>query len=45
MTISVGVATLEPEHDRSATVERLQDAADAALYQANREGRNRVKVA
>jgi diguanylate cyclase (GGDEF)-like protein len=45
VTISVGVATLEPEHDRFATVERLQIAADAALYQAKREGRNRVKVA
>jgi two-component system cell cycle response regulator len=45
VTISVGVATLEPQHDRSATVERLQSAADAALYQAKSEGRNRVKVA
>jgi diguanylate cyclase (GGDEF)-like protein len=45
VTISVGVATLEPDHDRSATVERLQNAADAALYRAKSEGRNRVKVA
>jgi diguanylate cyclase (GGDEF)-like protein len=45
VTISVGVATLEPESDRSATVEWLQNAADAALYQAKSEGRNRVNVA
>ena len=30
LTISVGVATLEPEHDRFATVERLQIAALSA---------------
>jgi diguanylate cyclase (GGDEF)-like protein len=45
VTISVGVATLDQQHDQSATVEWLQNAADAALYQAKSEGRNRVKVA
>ena len=45
VTISVGIATFEPEGGSSATVERLVAAADAALYQAKSDGRNRVKVA
>jgi diguanylate cyclase (GGDEF)-like protein len=45
VTISVGVATFDPQSRPSETVEWLQNAADAALYQAKREGRNRVKVA
>jgi diguanylate cyclase (GGDEF)-like protein len=45
VTVSVGVATLEPESQPSATVKWLLDAADAALYRAKREGRNRVNVA
>jgi diguanylate cyclase (GGDEF)-like protein len=45
VTISVGVATLEPQSQPSATVEWLLNAADAALYRAKGEGRNRVKVA
>ena len=39
MTASVGVATLEPADDTSAT---LYKRADNALYAAKREGRNRV---
>lgn len=45
VTISVGVATLEPESHPSATVEWLLNAADAALYRAKSNGRNRVKIA
>jgi diguanylate cyclase (GGDEF)-like protein len=45
VTISVGVATLEPDRGSSATVEWLLNAADAALYRAKSDGRNRVKVA
>jgi diguanylate cyclase (GGDEF)-like protein len=42
LTISIGVAAL-PEDAGEA--EGLLDAADAALYQAKRAGRNRVRVA
>jgi len=42
VTVSVGVAEL-PQHGASA--KELLEAADAALYQAKREGRDRVAVA
>jgi diguanylate cyclase (GGDEF)-like protein len=45
VTVSVGVATFERDSHPSATVKWLLDAADAALYRAKQEGRNRVKVA
>jgi diguanylate cyclase (GGDEF)-like protein len=41
VTMSVGVASY-PEHGRQP--EELLRAADAALYQAKRQGRNRVVV-
>ena len=42
VTMSIGVAAL-PEHGESSKT--LLDAADAALYRAKREGRDRVLVA
>ncbi len=43
VTISLGVATMEPTPDRS--VRELTMAADAALYRAKMAGRNRYEVA
>ena len=45
VTVSVGVATLEAESDPSAMADHLLKAADAALYRAKQEGRNRVNAA
>ena len=42
MSGSIGIAAF-PSHGRDA--EELQRAADAALYDAKREGKNRIKVA
>ena len=42
VTISVGVAGF-PDH--AGTLERLEQLADAALYVAKRQGRNRVELA
>jgi diguanylate cyclase (GGDEF)-like protein len=42
ITVSIGVAVF-PEH--GANGEALLKAADAALYEAKREGRDRVSVA
>jgi diguanylate cyclase (GGDEF)-like protein len=41
VTISVGVATLEPDED----AEGLLNRADQAMYQAKNNGRNRVELA
>lgn len=43
MTVSVGIAELIP--DKRTTPEALGRLADAALYAAKREGRDRVKQA
>jgi diguanylate cyclase (GGDEF)-like protein len=45
VTISVGVATFEPQNRAPMNMESLVKSADAALYQAKSEGRNRVQVA
>ena len=45
VTISVGVATNESGQQDGVSAEDLWKAADAALYAAKDEGRNRVKVA
>jgi diguanylate cyclase (GGDEF)-like protein len=42
VTISLGVASTVPE--RSGSAELLVTAADQAVYEAKREGRNRVKL-
>ena len=41
ITVSIGIAALTPERD---TVSRMMAAADAALYRAKSEGRNRVCI-
>lgn len=45
VTVSIGVATFDPESNPSEDVETLLNAADAALYGAKSGGRNRVNVA
>jgi diguanylate cyclase (GGDEF)-like protein len=45
VTVSIGVATFEPNSHAPATAEWLLNAADAALYRAKSDGRNRVNVA
>jgi two-component system, cell cycle response regulator len=45
VTVSIGVATLAPESNQSATVRWLLNAADEALLRAKSDGRNRVNVA
>jgi len=43
VTVSIGVASVYP--DRKIKLEALVEIADAAMYHAKHEGRNRVKVA
>lgn len=45
VTISLGVAATRPDSGNDAGMEDLLARADAALYQAKREGRNRVMLA
>lgn len=41
ITVSIGITTMSPERD---TCSRMMAAADAALYRAKSEGRNRVCI-
>ena len=41
VTISIGVASVKPEHGRSMTL--LVEEADIALYEAKRKGRNQIR--
>ncbi|MBA3929029.1 MAG: GGDEF domain-containing protein, partial [Xanthomonas sp.] len=41
ITVSIGIAALTPDRD---TCSRMMAAADAALYRAKSEGRNRVCI-
>lgn len=43
LTVSVGVATLEP--GQAGAADHLREIADTALYEAKRQGRNRVVAA
>ncbi|HWR90170.1 MAG TPA: GGDEF domain-containing protein, partial [Dissulfurispiraceae bacterium] len=43
ITISIGVSTLDPAN-QAATKEHLLDAADRALYQSKKTGKNKVSV-
>ncbi len=45
VTVSIGVATFDPERSASADPESLIRAADAALYVAKAKGRNRIQAA
>ncbi len=45
VTASIGVATVQPEAGSAAALATLLSAADQALYEAKRGGRNRVAMA
>jgi len=44
-TVSIGIATFDPNRSEHGDVESLARAADRALYQAKADGRNRVAAA
>lgn len=41
-TVSIGIATLEPNHGGAGNAHSLLEAADAAMYQAKAAGANRI---
>ena len=43
LTISIGIAILDPMYDSDISFNEMYDYSDSALYQAKTEGRNRVK--
>lgn len=45
VTISVGIATFDPAHAKSMSLEQLEESADRALYAAKAAGRNRIVAA
>jgi diguanylate cyclase (GGDEF)-like protein len=45
LSVSVGVATLDPDQDEGFESASLMRAADVAMYEAKRSGRDRVVVA
>ena len=45
VTLSIGVAACAPLHDRASSPDALVAAADAALYEAKRGGRNQARSA
>jgi diguanylate cyclase (GGDEF)-like protein/PAS domain S-box-containing protein len=44
LTASIGVAALRPSGDEFVSADRLVAAADAAMYAAKREGKDRIRV-
>jgi diguanylate cyclase (GGDEF)-like protein len=45
VTVSIGIATFDPDRSSTVTVEQLTRSADDALYAAKASGRNRIRAA